>query len=54
MMGDERLLAIIDNRCGAKTEVWARVTGFFRPVAQFNTGKRQEYAERKPYNVSDE
>lgn len=27
-------------------EVWTRVMGYFRPVSDFNIGKKQEYAER--------
>jgi len=34
-------------QCGAAAEVWSRVTGYLRPVANFNAGKREEYAERK-------
>jgi ribonucleoside-triphosphate reductase len=30
-------------------EVYSRVCGYLRPVGQWNTGKRQEYAERKEY-----
>lgn len=37
------------SRCDAKTEVWARITGFFRPLSQWNAGKREEYRERVPY-----
>lgn len=37
------------TRCNAKTEVWARITGFFRPLSQWNAGKREEYRERVPY-----
>jgi anaerobic ribonucleoside-triphosphate reductase len=32
--------------CSAETEVWSRVTGYFRPVANFNEGKKQEYRDR--------
>ncbi|PFG43336.1 ribonucleoside-triphosphate reductase class III catalytic subunit [Isoptericola jiangsuensis] len=35
--------------CGADTEVWTRVMGYFRPVASFNTGKQGEHAERVPF-----
>lgn len=35
--------------CTAKTEVWARVCGFFRPLKQWNRGQRAQYAERTPY-----
>ena len=27
-------------------EVWTRVMGYFRPVSEFNVGKKSEYAER--------
>lgn len=32
-------------------EVWTRVMGYFRPVSQFNIGKKGEYKERLLYNV---
>ena len=38
--------------CGATTEVWSRVVGFLRPVADYNAGKRQEYRERRKYNLA--
>jgi ribonucleoside-triphosphate reductase (formate) len=28
-------------------EVYSRVSGYFRPVAQWNNGKREEFTERK-------
>ena len=33
-------------------EVWTRVMGYFRPVSEFNIGKKSEYAERKCFNIS--
>ena len=33
-----------------KCEVWTRVMGYFRPVANFNRGKQQEFADRKMYS----
>lgn len=30
-----------------RCEVWNRVMGYHRPVSAFNTGKRQEHADRK-------
>ena len=30
-------------------EVWTRVVGYHRPVSSFNTGKKAEHAERKPF-----
>ena len=35
--------------CGAHAEVWSRVVGYLRPVQNYNTGKREEYAQRKKY-----
>jgi len=29
-------------------EVYSRVVGYFRPVAQWNPGKREEFSERTP------
>jgi len=33
--------------CGAETKVWTRVMGYFRPVANFNIGKKGEFYARK-------
>ena len=38
--------------CGAKTEVYSRITGYYRPVQNWNDGKAQEYKERKVYDVT--
>jgi len=38
--------------CGKKTEVYSRITGYYRPVQNWNDGKSQEYKDRKVYNVS--
>lgn len=35
--------------CGAETEVWSRVTGYLRPVKNYNIGKKEEYAQRKKF-----
>ncbi len=37
--------------CGRKTEVYSRITGYYRPVQNWNDGKTQEYNDRKTYNV---
>ncbi|HNY28444.1 MAG TPA: ribonucleoside triphosphate reductase [Candidatus Sumerlaeota bacterium] len=39
--------------CNADTEVWSRVTGYLRPVANYNNGKRQEYGDRKKYRLPE-
>ena len=38
-------------KCGAATEVWSRITGYYRPVQNWNDGKVQEYKDRKVYNI---
>jgi ribonucleoside-triphosphate reductase len=37
--------------CGNKTEVYSRITGYYRPVQNWNDGKAQEYKDRKVYNI---
>ena len=37
--------------CGKKAEVYSRITGYYRPVQNWNDGKSQEYKDRKVYNV---
>ena len=32
-----------------KCEIWTRVMGYHRPVAQFNPGKQAEHAERRHF-----
>ncbi len=38
--------------CGEATEVYSRITGYYRPVQAWNDGKSQEFAERKTYNIA--
>ena len=38
--------------CGKSAEVYSRITGYYRPVQNWNDGKSQEYKNRKLYNVS--
>ena len=37
--------------CGAKTEVYSRITGYYRPVQNWNDGKAQEFKDRKVYDI---
>ncbi len=37
--------------CGNKTEVYSRITGYYRPVQNWNDGKAQEYKDRRVYNI---
>lgn len=38
--------------CGEATEVYSRITGYYRPVQNWNDGKSQEFKDRKVYNIS--
>ena len=38
--------------CGESAEVYSRITGYYRPVQNWNAGKTQEYKERKTYDVA--
>ena len=37
--------------CGKKSEVYSRITGYYRPVQNWNDGKTEEYKKRKLYDV---
>ena len=39
-------------KCGRKTEVDSRVVGYFRPVANWNRGKKEELKDRKTFKVT--
>ena len=39
--------------CGADTEVYSRITGYYRPVANWNDGKIEEYKHRKTYDLEN-
>ena len=38
--------------CGENAEVYSRITGYYRPVQNWNAGKTQEYKERREYKVA--
>ena len=38
-------------KCGKKTEVYSRITGYYRPVQNWNAGKSQEFKHRKEYVI---
>ena len=38
-------------KCGKDTEGWSRITGYYRPVQNWNDGKVQEFKDRKEYNI---
>lgn len=37
--------------CGGQTEVYSRITGYYRPVQNWNDGKAQEFKDRTVYNL---
>ena len=38
--------------CGETTEVYSRITGYYRPVQNWNDGKSQEFKDRKVYDLN--
>ncbi len=38
-------------KCGGETEVYSRITGYYRPVKNWNAGKSQEFKDRMVYEV---
>lgn len=39
--------------CDSPSEVWSRIVGYFRPVDQWNKGKKSEFKDRKEYLVAE-
>ncbi len=39
--------------CGTNTEVYSRITGYYRPVQNWNDGKSQEFKDRKVYDIAN-
>ena len=39
--------------CGGPAEVYSRITGYYRPVQNWNDGKTEEYKHRKLYDVAN-
>lgn len=39
--------------CGQHTEIYSRITGYYRPVQNWNDGKLQEYANRTEYDIAN-
>lgn len=40
------------SKCGEKTEVYSRVCGYFRPVSNWNKGKKEEFRDREKFKVT--
>lgn len=39
-------------KCGNVTEVYSRITGYYRPISNWNVGKTEEFKNRVEYNTS--
>jgi len=39
--------------CEGTAEVYTRVSGYYRPVENFNDGKQEEFVQRLEYNLSE-
>ncbi|MBU4502170.1 MAG: anaerobic ribonucleoside-triphosphate reductase [Nanoarchaeota archaeon] len=37
--------------CGKKTEVYSRVCGYHRPIANWNKGKKEEFVHRRVFDI---
>ena len=40
------------KKCGMKCEVYSRVCGYHRPVANWNRGKQEEFKQRVPFSLT--
>lgn len=47
LAGEQKVCPI----CGEKTEIYSRITGYYRPVQNWNDGKLQEFKDRKVYHM---
>jgi ribonucleoside-triphosphate reductase len=47
--GKELVPCCSEPGCKAHVEVYSRVVGYMRPVSYWNSGKQQEFAERKEF-----
>ena len=51
-LNNSHINKIMNNTKRQKCEVYTRVVGYLRPVAQFNKGKEAEYEDRKLYKLN--
>ncbi len=40
-------------RCNARCEVWSRIVGYYRPLSDWNRGKRHEFSLRKTVVIDE-
>ena len=41
------------GKCDKQPEIYSRITGYFRPIANWNNAKQQEFKDRKTYNLKE-
>jgi len=39
--------------CGGKTEIYSRIVGYYRPLENWNSGKKSEYSKRKSFKLKE-
>ena len=42
---------VINKPCTAETEVYSRITGYFRAIKEWNKGKQKEYSNRVTFDI---
>lgn len=47
LMGNQPICPV----CGGHTDVYSRITGYYRPIGNWNDGKLQEFRDRVMYNI---
>ena len=50
--GKEMVDCCSEPGCKGPVEVYSRIVGYMRPVATWNDGKQQEFADRKEYIIT--
>ena len=48
---DKEKQPVTSNQCGQECEIYSRVCGYYRPVARWNKGKKEEFKERVTFDV---
>lgn len=44
----------MSEKCGKECEVYSRIVGYFRPVQNWNVGKKEEFGQRTAFVHSEE
>jgi hypothetical protein len=51
---EKHIVPLLKDEERQTCEIWSRVMGYHRPVSHWNTGKKQEFADRKYFNEPKE